>query len=197
MKKFIILLFSLLSVIGVSYLLLFIISSIYSPQADHVPFLNDNRVISPTIESYRPLFQKYAEANGIGQYTDLLMALAMQESKGKSPDIMQASESLGLPRNTISSPEASIKAGTSYFKKVMERSGGNVRLALQSYNFGIGFTDYVRQHGGRFTAALAVKFSERKAKELGWGSYGDPYYVDHVMRYYNNEKLKQALTKKN
>ncbi|GGL46021.1 lysozyme family protein [Sporolactobacillus putidus] len=197
MKKFFTLLFSLLSVIGISYFVLFIISSMYSPQADHVPLLNDNRVISPAIENYRPIFQKYAEANGIGQYTDLLMALAMQESKGRSPDIMQASESQGLPRNSINSPETSIKAGTSYFKRAMERSGGNVRLALQSYNFGIGFTDYVRQHGGKFTPTLAMKFSEWKAKELGWGRYGDPFYVDHVMRYYNNEKQKQALTKKN
>lgn len=197
MKKFLTLLFSLLSVVGISYLALFIISSLYSPQADHVPLLNSNRVISSEIENYRPIFKKYAEANGIGQYTDLMMALAMQESKGSSPDIMQASESQGLPRNTIHSPETSIKVGTGYFKKAMKRSGGNVRLALQSYNFGIGFTDYVRQNGGRFTYALAVKFSEWKAKELGWRSYGDPQYVDHVMRYYNNEKQKQALAKKN
>ncbi|RYM01781.1 cell wall hydrolase [Sporolactobacillus sp. THM7-7] len=192
MKKVFALLLSSLAIIGGSYLILFIISSLYSPKADHVPFLNDDRVISPDIEKYRPLFHKYAQAYDIEEYTDLLMAMAMQESKGKTPDVMQASESLGLPKDTIEDPKESIKAGTHYFKRVMDKSGGDVHLALQSYNFGIGFTNYVKQHGGQFNPGLAQRFSRLKAKELGWESYGDPNYVDRVMRYYHNEKRKHS-----
>lgn len=196
MKKIITVVCSLLALIGFSYLILFVISSMYSPQADHVPFLNDNRVISQDVEKYRSIFQKYAEANGMGNDTDLLMAIAMQESKGKLPDIMQSSESRGLPKNTIRSPEKSIEAGARYFSKTLKKSKGNIAIALQSYNFGAGFSDYIARHGGRFSPELAQQFSRLKARELGWKTYGDSNYVSHVMRYYNNEKLKQKLAKK-
>lgn len=195
MKKITALIVSLAAVIGCSYLILFIVSSMYSPNAGHVPLLNDDRVISPEVEKLRPTFQKYAKQYDLEPYTDLLMAMAMQESKGKTDDVMQASESLGLPENTIDNPEKSIEAGTRYFKKAMEQADGDIRLSLQSYNFGLGFTDYVNENGGRYSEKLAHRFAERKAKELGWDRYGDPEYVDHVMRYYNNEKQKHAVKK--
>ncbi|MCQ2009439.1 MAG: lysozyme family protein [Sporolactobacillus sp.] len=196
MTKIIKLIVSSSLIIGIAFVLLYIISSMYSPQADHVPLLNDQRVISPEVEHYRPIIAQTAKANGVGQYTDIIMAIAMQESKGKAADVMQASESLGLPRNAINSPQKSIQAGTHYFKKALTRSNGNLELALQSYNFGLGFVDYVEAHGGKYTPKLARQFSEEKSKELNWSSYGDPKYVEHVMRYYTNEKQKRALTKK-
>ncbi|MFT8317961.1 MAG: lysozyme family protein [Sporolactobacillus sp.] len=196
MKKFFILIVSMLTLVGLSYLTLFIISNIYSPQADHIPFLNSDRVINQKIESYRPIFKKYARLNGLENDTDLLMAMAMQESKGNSVDVMQASESQGLPKDSIKSPEESIRAGTKYFRKSLDRAGGDTRLALQSYNFGIGFSDYVKAHGGKYSPALAKRFSRLKAEQLGWTSYGDPDYVGHVLRYYRNEQEKQSIAKK-
>ncbi|CAM3036721.1 lysozyme family protein [Sporolactobacillus spathodeae] len=196
MKKLLVWIVSMLTLIGFSYLLLFIISSKFSPAADHVPFLNDDRVISQKIEAYRPVFKKYARVYGLENKTDLLMAMAMQESKGNSVDVMQASESQGLPRDSIKDPTESIAAGTKYFRKSLDQSNGDVRLALQSYNFGIGFTDYVRAHGGQYSQALADQFAKKKAAEFGWRSYGDPHYVSHVLRYYYNEKEKQAIAKK-
>jgi soluble lytic murein transglycosylase-like protein len=197
MRKIIKLILTSSLIIGISFVLLYVISSLYSPQADHVPLLNDTRVISPEVENYRPIISKIAKANGIDQYTDLIMAITMQESKGKAVDVMQASESQGLPRNSIDSPKKSIQAGTHYFKKALVRSNGDLSLAVQSYNFGLGFTDYVKSHGGKYTPQLAQQFSEEKAKELNWESYGDPDYVEHVMRYYTNEKQKRELVKKN
>lgn len=197
MRKIFTLIVSSLLLIGVSFVFLYIISSMYSPQADHVPLLNDKRVISPEVENYRPIIAKYAKANGIAQYTDLIMAIAMQESKGRALDVMQASESQGLPKDTITKPETSIRVGTQYFKKALRKAGGDVSLAIQSYNFGLGFSDYVKTHGGKYTPQLAQQFSKEKAKELNWESYGDPDYVNHVMRYYTNEKQKREMAKKN
>jgi Soluble lytic murein transglycosylase and related regulatory proteins (some contain LysM/invasin domains) len=186
---------SLLLFVGLSYLVLFIISSLFSPQANRIPFLNDHRVISQEVEKYRPVFASYAKANGIEKDTDLLMAIAMQESKGKSADIMQASESRGLIKDSIRTPEESIRQGTLYFKKALKHSGGNIPLALQSYNFGLGFSDYINRHGGKMTPALIRSFSRQKAAELGWSSYGDPEYANHVLRYFHNEQAKQTLVK--
>ncbi|BBN98448.1 lysozyme family protein [Sporolactobacillus terrae] len=181
--------------IAISFVLLYIVSSLYSPQADHVPLLNDKRVINDDVKAYRPTISKVAKEYGISDYTDLIMAIAMQESKGKAVDVMQASESLGKPRNSIATPEKSIRAGIQYFKRALNRSDNDPSLALQSYNFGLGFADYVKAHGGKFSAQLAHHYADQKARELQWSSYGDPDYVAHVMRYYNNEKQKRALAK--
>jgi hypothetical protein len=195
MKKLVWTTLSLLLVVGLSYLILFVISSLFSPQAARIPLLNDHRIISQEVEKYRPLFEKYAEANGMKSDTDLLMAIAMQESKGKSADIMQASESRGMIKDTIRTPEESIRQGTHYFKRAMERAHGNIPLALQSYNFGLGFSDYVARHGDKMTPKLIQSFSRQKAAELGWHSYGDPEYASHVLRYYDNEQAKKKLAK--
>lgn len=42
----------------------------------------------------------------------------MQESGGKSLDVMQASESKGLPPNSITDPHESIKVGVANFASV-------------------------------------------------------------------------------
>lgn len=40
---------------------------------------------------YQPVVQKYAEQNGIPEYTDVLLAIMQVESGGKLTDIMQSS----------------------------------------------------------------------------------------------------------
>ena len=60
-------------------------------------------------------------------------------------DVMQASESLGLPPNTIEDPERSIKVGIRYFADMLEKAGGDIKLTLQAYNFGGGFIDYANE----------------------------------------------------
>ncbi|SDJ00238.1 bifunctional lytic transglycosylase/C40 family peptidase [Alteribacillus bidgolensis] len=155
--------------------------------------------LSPAVEELRPLFEKYAEKYGIPEYVDLLMAKTQQESGGKLQDVMQASESLGLPPNTIDDKETSIDVGTQYFAQVLEQAGGDVKLALQSYNFGSGFIDYANEHNnGKYSKELAIEYSRKqyqKVKHTGNYScirpesaetgacYGDIGYVDAVMAY--------------
>lgn len=184
MKKLVKTLFFSALILGFSYGALLALSMMNEKK---VPIFSTKK-ISPAVERYRPVFQKYANQNQIGRYTDLLMAVAMQESKGHSPDIMQSSESIGLPRNAIKNPEYSIEVGTKYFKRAIDKSNGNVHLALQSYNYGTGFIDYVNARGGTYSRTLAEKFARSQASRHGWTSYGDPLYVDHVLRYYHSEK---------
>ncbi len=143
-----------------------------------------NAKLSAEVERYRPLFEIYAKKYGLEKYIDLLMALTMQESGGRVPDVMQSSESLGLPPNSITDPETSIDAGCKHFKAVLASAKGDINLALQSYNFGGGFTLWVQDgRGGKYTLALAKEFSVYMAAKMGWKSYGDPEYVNHVRRY--------------
>ena len=48
--------------------------------------------LSPEVEKWRPMVQKYCDQYKIGEYTDLALALMMQESGGAEPDPMQAAE---------------------------------------------------------------------------------------------------------
>ena len=121
------------------------------------------------------------------EHTPLVLAIMMQESGGNmSLDVMQASESIGLPPNTITDPVYSIEVGVAHFEKVLakrERLGVDLDTAIQSYNYGSGYMDFVAANGGKHSAALAQAFSEQQVAKLGWQSYGDPEYVAHVKRY--------------
>lgn len=104
--------------------------------------------IAPEVERFRAVFEKYARQEGVFDQVNIIMALTMQESGGRSLDIMQSSESIGLPPNSITDPEYSIEVGIKHFKKVFKQAGGDIRLTLQAYNFGSGFIDYVKKTAG-------------------------------------------------
>jgi murein DD-endopeptidase MepM/ murein hydrolase activator NlpD len=139
--------------------------------------------VSAEVLRYEPLIRKYAEQNGIGDYTGLIMALIQQESGGRHLDVMQSSESIGLPPGTITDPEYSIMVGVGYFAKVLKQSKGDINLALQSYNMGSGFIPFALKRGG-YSKEVATQFSDLMAARMGWSRYGDIHYVDNVMRFY-------------
>src|SRR5699024_1217447 len=119
----------------------------------------------------------------------------------KGNDPMQSSESYCGSIGCITNPDISIERGVIHFKKVLEQSNNDLKLALQSYNFGNGFIDYVNNNGGEYTFDLAISFSQKhyqKQIELGNGNqftclreegkqynacYGDIKYVDSVLKY--------------
>ncbi|MEE3955941.1 bifunctional lytic transglycosylase/C40 family peptidase [Peribacillus frigoritolerans] len=140
--------------------------------------------VSSEVMRYEPLIRKYAEQNGVGEYVGLIMAMIQQESGGRELDVMQSSESIGLPPGAITDPEYSIQVGVKHFAEVMKQAKGDVNLALQSYNFGNGFIGYALERGG-YSKEVATQFSHRMAAREGWSRYGDVNYVDHVMQYYN------------
>ncbi len=133
--------------------------------------------------------KKELKSQGVDEsHLNVMLAICAQESGGSVSDIFQASESKGLPPNTIG-PTESIKAGVSAYKEVLNKSKAkkigddNWKAALQSYNFGGGFLDFFFEKGSKFSEDIAQQFSKKMAKETGWTSYGDPKYVEHVMRY--------------
>lgn len=156
--------------------------------------LNGKADVPESVRRYEPLVRQACQKYGIPGYEELILAMIMQESGGRLPDVMQSSESLGKRPNSIKDPAVSIDVGVRYFAKVLRAAGGDVRLALQSYNFGMGFIDFVKKRGGRYTKQLAVEFSQMMARKHGWRRYGDVDYVDHVLRYFkgNIDQLGKA-----
>lgn len=151
--------------------------------------------VSAEVEVYEPLIRQYANQYGIGEYVELIKAIMMQESGGKGLDPMQCSEggfNTKYPRqpNGITDPEYSIACGVQEIKSCLERAGvkspldmENIKLALQSYNYGNGYLEWAKARGG-YTLANAAEFSDMMAQKMGWNSYGDKQYVPHVLQYY-------------
>lgn len=143
--------------------------------------------VPPAVRQYEAPMKAELAKYGREDDINIVLAITSQESGGTaSLDIMQASESLGLTPNTIRDPQKSIEVGVKYFDTVMnhaESAGVDVDTAIQSYNMGGGYIDFIAQNGGKHSKELAQKFSNQMKSQLGWSVYGDPNYVDNVKRY--------------
>ncbi|MDN4075498.1 bifunctional lytic transglycosylase/C40 family peptidase [Fictibacillus terranigra] len=145
------------------------------------------------IEKWRPLVSEYTTKYGIPEYTDILLALMYQElGSSDTLDIMQSSESIGLPPNAIQDPVQSVNLGVKHFKSVLEagqKAGVDFAAIVQSYNFGSGYLGFVALKGKKHSVELAKVFSIDQTKKLGWRCtdwrapycYGDYTYVQKVM----------------
>lgn len=152
--------------------------------------------VSEEVEQYSPLISKYAKEYGINEYTELIKAVMMQESGGRGSDPMRASEcgyNTKYPHSpgAIKDPEYSIKCGVQMLASVLKAAGcespsdmEHIKLALQGYNFGSGYIIWALEKHGGYSKANAVEFSQLQAKKIGMSAYGDPDYVEHVLRYY-------------
>ena len=152
--------------------------------------------VSPEVEAYTPIIQKYAKEYGIPEYVDLIKAVMMQESGGRGKDPMQAAEgafNTKYPKvpNGIKDPDYSIRCGVQELKAALESAKvenpldmDRIRLALQGYNYGNGYIPWAIKRDGGYTVENAAVFSDEQAKKHGWKSYGDKQYVAHVLRYY-------------
>lgn len=156
--------------------------------------------LSQEVLAHKPMVEKYAREYGIEQYVNYLLAIMQVESGGRGTDVMQSIESTGVSQNSFSLEE-SIKQGCKYFATLLEYSkkkGCDINTALQSYNYGEGFIDYVAGHGKKYTFELAESFAREKSggnkvtytnpiavkKNGGWMySYGNMFYVSLVSQY--------------
>lgn len=124
--------------------------------------------LSPEVERWRSLVEKEANRQGMGSYVNLILAIIQVETGGKgSRDIMQSSESAGLPMNTFQTEEESVKQGVKHLKNIVNTLKGykkgyesNTKLLAQSYNFGVAFASYVGNRGGEYTLQMAEDYSK-------------------------------------
>lgn len=157
---------------------------------------NSYTPVSPEVGAYEPMIRQYAAQHGIPEYVELIKAVMMQESGGQGSDPMQASESGYNTRypNTpgaITDPEYSINVGVQTLADSLQAAQVDspidmerIKLALQGYNFGGGYISWAVSNYGGYTYANAVEFSTTQAEQLGWDSYGDTQYANHVLRCY-------------
>jgi len=107
--------------------------------------------VSAEVLAHKPMVEKYAKEYGVEEYVNILLAIIQVESGGTAEDVMQSSESLGLPPNSLSTEE-SIKQGVKYFSELLassERLSVDLESVIQSYNYGGGFLGYVANRGNK------------------------------------------------
>lgn len=166
----------------------------------------DGLSVSADVLKYESTVMKYAKQYHIEEYVDYLLAIMQVESGGKGQDVMQASESEGLPVNSLT-PEESIQQGCKYFASLLQTAkskGCDINTVVQAYNYGDGFIDYIAANGKKYTFELAESFSSSKCggtrvkytdpiaekKNGGWKySYGNMFYVLLVSQYLTTQKF--------
>lgn len=172
--------------------------------------------LSAEVLAHQPLVEQYAKEYGIEEYINYLLAIIQVESGGRGEDVMQSSESLGLPPNSLSKEE-SIKQGCAYFASLVcstKEKGCDIFTAVQAYNYGGGFVNYVAGHGKQYTFELAESFSKEKARGVkvrypnpiaipingGWRyQYGNMFYILLIKQYltpvhFDNETVRKIMT---
>ena len=182
-------------------------SNSYSP-------VYSGRNLSADVLKHQPMVEKYARENGISEYVNVLLAIIQVESGGTAEDVMQSSESLGLPPNSLDT-ESSIKQGCKYFASLLSscKNQGidDLNVAIQSYNYGGGYVGYVAGKGKKHTFNLAESFAREKsggkkvtytnpiavAKNGGWRyGYGNMFYVEVVNQYLAVPQVSGELAQK-
>lgn len=156
--------------------------------------------ISDPVLAHQPMVEKFAKAYDVEDYVPMILAIIEIESDGGVEDVMQSSESLGLPVNSLDT-EASIEQGVKYISELLgtaEAKGVDDETVIQSYNFGEGFIDYVAQQGGSYSFELAESFAKEQSngektayshpiaeeKNGGWRfAYGNMFYVARINEY--------------
>lgn len=166
-----------------------------------------------SVLQHREMLEKVAKEKGLSADLEVLYAIMNVESGGRLKDVMQSSESMGLPVNTLGT-EDSIEQGLRYYKELKEKTRElslDEKSLWQAYNYGIGFLYYVKEHGGQYQDSLAENFAKEQSggklvayknklatKENGGYryQYGNMFYArlieENILR--NREKNKMEFS---
>ena len=172
------------------------------------------QLLSDNTISYTQDVKDAAVNEQIEDYVNYLLAIMEVESHGIGTDVMQSSESAGLPPNSFKTPQESIAQGAKYFASCVMKASEkecDINTAIQAYNYGTGFIDYVAENGKAYTLDLAIAFAEEKSggKQVayknqiaidyngGWRyAYGNMFYAQLVNQYiynYDNATVQKII----
>ncbi|MGT2711645.1 lysozyme family protein [Streptococcus oriscaviae] len=144
------------------------------------------------VMTYQSMVQEVLAENDTKANEELVLAMIYTETKGAQIDVMQSSESASGYANTITDSKESIRQGVEYLSKnlqLAEEAGVDVWTAVQAYNYGPGYIDYVAKNGGQNTIELSERYSLYiVAPSLG-NTTGESYIYYHPIALMNGGKL--------
>lgn len=123
------------------------------------------------VMTYQSLVREVLDEQDTAANEELVLAMIYTETKGKTSDVMQSSESATGQTNAIKDNRESIRQGIQTLSDNLElasQKNVDVWTAVQAYNFGQAYIDYVAKNGSENTLELAKKYSkEVVAPSLG------------------------------
>lgn len=148
------------------------------------------------VESYEDEVEAAVKRNNIEKHKNLVLAIIYTESKGRSNDLMQSSESAYGQQHMINDPAESIDVGVAFLAESIrkaEEAGCDVWTGVQAYNFGLDYIDFVKANGGKNSIRLADRYSKEVLSPLLGNTNEEkyPYYRPQSVFYnggflYNN-----------
>lgn len=114
------------------------------------------------VMSFEKQVDEAVNENNIPEYKEVVLAIIYTESKGRSDDLMQSSESAYGKQQVITTPEESIEIGVAFLAESIEKTkeaGSDIWTAVQAYNFGLDYIDFVQERGNENTITLAEEYS--------------------------------------
>lgn len=155
--------------------------------------ISGNINLSPLVLTLKPIVEREAKAQGIPDMVPVLLGIIQVESGGKLPDPMQSSESAGLPVGSLVDADSSIKQGVKHFKAAIDQTksvGADVWTAVQAYNFGTAYINYIGTKGKVTTTKLADEYSRTVVAPSLGNTSGIMYsYPNPVAIPYNGGRL--------
>ncbi|OJF96180.1 lysozyme family protein [Alkalibacterium sp. 20] len=139
--------------------------------------------LSENVLAWEETVSVYANKYEIADQVPLILALIQVESGGVGKDIMQSSESLGLPVNTLD-PIDSIDQGVKYLSQQLISSkalGVDTWTAIQGYNFGSAYMNHVAENGGKHTIEIAMKYSKNVVAPSLGNTTGQTYAYNNAV----------------
>ncbi|HEM3702638.1 TPA: lysozyme family protein [Streptococcus suis] len=144
------------------------------------------------VMTYQTMVQEVLAENDTPANEELVLAMIYTETKGQVADVMQSSESATGYTNTITDSKESIRQGVVYLTenlRLAEEKGVEVWTAIQAYNFGPAYIDYIAQHGGEHTLALAEEYSKNVVAPSLGNTSGETYTYYHPLALLHGGKL--------
>ncbi|MGX7262661.1 lysozyme family protein [Enterococcus crotali] len=121
------------------------------------------------VMTYEAEVEQAVKANNIPEYKNLVLAIIYTESKGRTEDLMQSSESAYGKRQMIGTTKESIDTGVSFLAQAIEKAdeaGSDIWTAVQAYNFGLDYIQFVKERGGKNSIRLAEEYSREVLSPL-------------------------------
>ena len=144
------------------------------------------------VMNYRTLVREVLDEQDTVANEELVLAMIYTETKGKVSDVMQSSESMTGQKNSILNNKESIRQGVQTLStnlNLAQKKRVDVWTAVQAYNFGRSYIDYIAKHGGENTIDLAKKYSKDVVAPSLGNVTGKTYAYYHPIALLHGSKL--------
>ncbi|WP_216730775.1 cell wall hydrolase Pmp23 [Streptococcus mitis] len=144
------------------------------------------------VMTYQPMVREILSEKDTPANEELVLAMIYTETKGKEGDVMQSSESASGLTNTINDNASSIRQGVQTLTDnlyLAQKKDVDVWTAVQAYNFGPAYIDYIAQNGKENTLALAKQYSRDTVAPLLGNTTGKTYSYIHPISIFHGAEL--------